>query len=85
VWITGSDRVAGRTALAELFDEWLWSTSPSLETLSLLVDGERAAAQLRETMTVDGEVREFIIAVFFEVSDGLISFGKVYREGSADL
>jgi hypothetical protein len=36
-------------------------------------------------MTVDGELREFMIAVFFEISDGLISYGKVYREGSADV
>jgi ketosteroid isomerase-like protein len=85
VWITGSDTVAGRAALADLFDDWLWSTSPSLSAVSIVAEGDRVAAQLREVMTVDGRRREFTIAVFFEVADGLITRAKVYREGSADL
>ena len=36
-------------------------------------------------MTVDGQRREFTIAVFFEIADGLIRRAKVYREGTADL
>jgi hypothetical protein len=34
---------------------------------------------------VNGERREFDIAVFFTVDDGLIRTAKVYREGSADI
>jgi ketosteroid isomerase-like protein len=85
VWITGSDTVTGQAALAELFDDWLWSLRPALRAISIIVEGDRAAAQLHESMTVDGELREFNIAVFFELHDGLITRGKVYREGSADL
>ena len=85
VWNTGSDTLAGRTALADLFDDWLWSTSPALTLVSVVVEGDRAAAQLRETMTVDGTQHEFPIAVFFDISDGLISRATVYREGTADL
>jgi uncharacterized protein len=85
VWITGADRFAGPTALAEVFDAWLWTMSPHLELLGLVVDGERAAAQLRESLVVDDARREFDIAVFFELDAGQIRLGKVYREGSADL
>jgi hypothetical protein len=45
----------------------------------------RAAAQLREAITVDGERQEHQIAGFFEFADGLIRRAKVCREGSADL
>jgi ketosteroid isomerase-like protein len=85
VWITGADTVAGRAALADLFDDWLWSTAPQLTALSVVADGDRAAAQLREAMTLDGQRREFMIAVFFDLADGLIRRAKVYREGSADV
>jgi hypothetical protein len=85
VWITGQDVVTGRAALADLFDDWLWSLEPHLDPISIVADGNRVAAQLHESMTVDGERREFDIAVFFDVSDGLITRAKIYREGSADL
>jgi ketosteroid isomerase-like protein len=85
VWNTGRDVARGTAELAELFDDWLWSLRPSLETRSLLVDGDRAAAQLVERLTVDGAEQVFAIGVFFHVRDGLIVSGKVYREGSADL
>jgi hypothetical protein len=85
VWITGQDTTTGRAALAELFDDWLWSLRPHLELRTLLVDDARAAAQLHETLTVDGVAREFEISVFFEVEDGLIRRAKVYRAGSADI
>ena len=85
VWITGTATATGRAALADLFDDWLWSMQPRLELRTLIVDGTRAAAQLHESLTVDGALREFEIAVFFEIEDGLISRAKVYREGSADL
>jgi ketosteroid isomerase-like protein len=85
VWITGQDRVTGRAALAELFDDWLWSLNPRLDPIWIVADGDRAAAQLHELLIVDGQRREFDIAVFFELADGLIRRAKVYREGSAEL
>ena len=85
VWITGTDIVAGRPALAELFDTWLWSLDPHLDVVSTVVDVDMVAAELRERINVDGEAREFSIAAFFTVQDGLITRGKIYREGHADI
>lgn len=85
VWIPGEDAVSGRAGLAEFFDDWLWSMQPQLKPLTIVVEGDRAAAQLRESMLAHGQFREFSIAVFFEVVGGLIKRAKVYREGSAEL
>jgi uncharacterized protein len=85
VWITGADTFTGRAALADVFDDWLWSLQPHLDVHAVLVDGGRAAVQAREAITIDGERQQFQIAVFFEFADGLITRAKVYREGSADL
>jgi ketosteroid isomerase-like protein len=85
VWVTGTDRFEGAAALAEVFDPWLWTLEPELTLISLIVEDDRAAAQLRESMVVDGQGREFGIAVFFELAGGQIRQGKVYREGSAEL
>lgn len=85
-WATGQDVFVGTAALADLFDAGLWALDPALEVLSLVVGEDRAAAELRETLTFDGEVRTFTVAVFLDVDgDGLIRRGRVYREGSADL
>jgi ketosteroid isomerase-like protein len=85
VWITGTDRVDGIAALADVFDAWLWTLDPRLDVLSLVTEGARAAAQLHESLIVDGKRREFDIAVFFELDGGHIRLGKVYREGRAEL
>jgi len=85
-WATGQDVVVGAAALAELFDEGLWTMTPSLDLLSLVCEGPRAAAELRETLVVDGETRTFTVGAFFVVDEGgLITSGRVYREGSADI
>lgn len=85
VWITGRDRFQGRAALADVFDDWLWSMEPSLEVRGIVVDGDSAAAELTERITVDGELRRYPIAVFFRFAAGLITQATVYREGNADL
>jgi uncharacterized protein len=85
VWITGADRFTGHAQLADVFNPWLWSLAPQLSVLGLVIAGDEAAARLHESLTVEGERREFDIAVFFEFTDGLIRWAKVYREGSADL
>jgi uncharacterized protein len=85
VWVTGQDRFAGHGELAALFDAGLWELAPHLDVLTLVCADRGAAAQLHERLTVDGEAREFDIAVFFELDGGLITRAKVYREGSADL
>ena len=85
VWITGADRFAGTVELTELFGDALWAMRPSLEIRAMVADDVRAALQLHESLTIDGEEHAFDIAVFLEFADGLITRAKVYREGSADL
>jgi ketosteroid isomerase-like protein len=86
VWTTGSEVFRGTGQLrTELFDEGLWALLPSLAVRRLLVDGDTAAAICREVLVVDGERREFDIAVFFTVRDGLLCTVTVFREGSADI
>lgn len=85
VWITGADRFDGIAALGDVFDAWLWTRDPRLDVLSLVTEGQRAAAQLHESLVVDGQRRDFDIAVFFELDGARIRLGKVYREGSAEL
>lgn len=85
VWVTGQDTFRGAAELAGLFDDELWALRPALELLSLVVEADRAAARLRETLTVDGELRTFGIAAFFDVANGLIRAAQIYRAGSADI
>jgi hypothetical protein len=86
VWATGSDVFRGSAQLRDgLFDGDLWAMRPSLEVRTLLIDGEAAAGVFHEVLIVNDETREFDIAVFFAVSDGLIRSVKVFREGSADI
>ncbi len=85
VWSTERDTIRGVKALAEIFDDRLWAMQPSLTVEHLLVQGDRAGAQMTEELTVAGEQRRFAIAVFFHVQRGRIQQAKVYREGTADI
>jgi hypothetical protein len=86
VWATGSDAFRGTSQLrTDVFDEGLWAMRPSLAVRTLLVEGERAAGMFHETLTVNEELREFDIAVFFTVHDAAIRTVKVFREGNADI
>jgi hypothetical protein len=85
VWRTGRDRFEGHSQLGALFDDDLWDLAPSLTVRTLLVNGNHAAAELHEALTVDGVRQAFDIAVFFEIEADLIERATVYREGSADI
>jgi ketosteroid isomerase-like protein len=85
VWATGQDVCRGHDELAGMFDAGLWELDPSLTTQRMLADTTTVAAELIERITVDGEQREFHIAAFFTVDDGVIRSAKIYREGSADI
>ncbi len=84
-WRTGRDTIHGRAAVAELFDDWLWALNPSLTLLGSVAESSMVAAQLVERLTLDGELRQFVIAGFFEVDQGVIRVATIFREGSADL
>ncbi|MFJ1796419.1 nuclear transport factor 2 family protein [Kitasatospora griseola] len=85
VWITGATVVSGRAALTELFVAAMADLLPTLTVQNLLVGGDRAACQLVETLTVDGERRVCSIAGFYRLRDGRIASAKIYREGSAEV
>lgn len=86
VWATGSDVFRGTSQLRDdVFDEGLWAMRPSLAVRKLLVEGETAAGTFHEALTVNNELREFEIAVFFTVRDEVIRTVRVFREGSADI
>jgi hypothetical protein len=82
-WITGSDVIEGHDELADVFDAGLWAMDPSLDVLRAAAGPGTVAVELLEQMTKDGEVRQFHIAVFYDVADGLIQRVKVFREGNA--
>jgi ribosomal protein S18 acetylase RimI-like enzyme len=85
VWNTGQDTIRGHQALAELFDDGLWALKPSLAVRTLLAEEDRVAAQFDEELTIQGQVRRFVIAGFFHVRAGRVQSAKIFREGSADI
>jgi ketosteroid isomerase-like protein len=85
VWITGRTTVRGRAELEPFFREAIAGLHPTLRVQNLLVDGDRAACQMTETLVWDGTEQSFAIAAFFKLRDGLIVAAKVYREGTAEL
>jgi hypothetical protein len=85
LWITGATVARGRAELTELFAEAMTGLLPTLTVQSLLVESGRAACQLIETLTVDGEEAICFIAGFYEFRDGRIASAKIYREGSAEV
>jgi uncharacterized protein len=84
-WVTGSTVVRGRAELAAFFASAMTGLLPTLTIQNLLVTSDRAACQLVERLTFDGEEKVFFIAGFYELRDGRIASAKIYREGSAEL
>jgi uncharacterized protein len=84
-WITGSTVVRGQAELTAFFTSAMAGLLPTLTIQDLLVTSDRAACQLIERLTFDGEEKIFSIAGFYELRDGRIVSAKIYREGSAEL
>jgi hypothetical protein len=86
VWQTGQHTVRGHDELAAFFSDAFRDITPSLTILSLLIDQDRAACELRERMIVGGTPREDFIAGFYRIdANGMIASAKIYREGSASV
>lgn len=85
VWITGTSVARGRAELAGLFADAMAGLLPTLTLETLLAQGDRAAAQMTETLTAGGREQTFSIAAFYLLRDGRIASAKVYREGSAEI
>ncbi|WP_265444665.1 nuclear transport factor 2 family protein [Flexivirga meconopsidis] len=87
VWVTGRYTCSGQAELRELFSGTFAAIAPQLRVLRV-VGGDAAsvvAAELVETMTVEGTVVQAPIAGFYTLRDGRIAAAKIYREGSADI
>ncbi|HEX5548272.1 MAG TPA: nuclear transport factor 2 family protein [Ktedonobacterales bacterium] len=86
VWQTGQHTFCGRDELAALFSEAFRTIAPELTIRSMLIDQNRVACELLETMTIEGAAREDFIAGFYCVdANGVITSAKIYRQGSADI
>jgi hypothetical protein len=85
VWVTGGAAAHGRDAVAAIFDAGLWALDPHLAVRHLVADTTTVAAELTETITIEGVRSTYPIAVFLGFEDGLIRSATVYREGSAEL
>jgi hypothetical protein len=84
-WVTGTSTAQGRGELTELFAGAMAGLLPTLAIQNLLAEGDRAACQVTETLTVAGEEQTFFIAGFYQLRGGRIASAKVYREGSAEI
>lgn len=84
-WSTGRDTLRGHAALAKLFDDGLWALTPALQVVRLVAEHDHVAAELVETLTLDGAARRFPIACFFDLQESMITRVKVFREGTTDL
>jgi hypothetical protein len=84
-WVTGTTVARGCGELIELFAGAMAGLLPTLTIQNLLVEGDRAACQMTETLAVAGEERTFFIAGFYQLRGGRIASAKIYREGSAEI
>jgi limonene-1,2-epoxide hydrolase len=84
-WVTGTSVARGHDELTGLFAGAMAGLLPTLRIQNLLADGDRAACELTETLTFEGEQRTYSIAGFYRLRDGRIASAKIYREGSAEL
>ena len=59
--------------------------SPPLAVRSLVARGDVVAAELTETLVVDGHSQVLPVSGWYRVRDGRIAAATIYREGSAEL
>jgi hypothetical protein len=84
-WVTGATIARGRGELTVLFAGAMAGLLPTLVIQNLLAEGDRAACQMTEMLTVARAERTFFIAAFYQLRGGRIASAKVYREGSAEI
>ena len=89
LWATGAYSCRGEAELRALFAGAFAAISPVLAIERWTGDDTGAlrivAAELTETMTIEGRTVHAPIAGFYTISDGLIAAAKIYREGSAEI
>jgi len=84
-WRTGRSDATGTAELRALFAGAIAGLAPRLRIRGLIARGDRVAAELTETLNVDGRTAEVPITAWYRVRDGRIAEAHVYREGSAEI
>jgi len=84
-WRTGRSDATGTAELRALFAGAIAGLAPRLRIRGLVTRGDRVAAELTETLTVEGRTTEVPITAWYRVRDGRIAEAHVYREGSAEV
>lgn len=84
IFATGDHLVVGSRGIRAMFTEALAALAPSLDLRAAVVQGEVAACEFTEQLTVEGSAFEFALAAFYTVRRGEIVRVKVYREGSSE-
>ncbi|MGH8862997.1 MAG: nuclear transport factor 2 family protein [Jatrophihabitantaceae bacterium] len=64
------------------FGDAIAAFAPHLTYGPLLTSGDEVACQLLEEVTIDGRRREYPKAAFYRVTDGGITWAKIYWEGA---
>ena len=81
VFAAGEQIVVGHRALRAMFaDAFAAPIRARLDLRHAVVDGQTAACELSETLTVEGTTHELDMAAFYSVRDGLLTRVKVYRD-----
>jgi predicted kinase/limonene-1,2-epoxide hydrolase len=84
-WRTGRSDATGSAQLRTLFAGAIAAFGPRLAVRALVARGDTVAAELTETLTVDGRARAVPLSAWYRVRDGRITDARVHREGSAEL
>lgn len=76
---TSGGSVVDPSDLPDFFGWAIRELAPTMTVVSLLADGDRAACEFVESLTLDG-TRQHLRRAFYRVVDGLIIEVKVYDE-----
>lgn len=82
VFATGDELYVGRRGIRALFsDSFDAPLLAEMEVRRAVTEGDTAACELVERLTVEGRTTELVLAAFYTVRRGEIVRVKVYREG----
>ncbi len=86
IFTTGKDVVRGAAELRIFFGKALdGRVELQLEIRRVVIEGDVAACEMTETISVEDHTHQAPIAAFYTVRGNRLAELRVYREGSADL
>ena len=81
LFVAGAQQVVGRRALRQVFaDAFAAPVTAELALRHAVVEGDTAACELVETLTLESGRHELDVAAFYTVSGGLLARVRVYRD-----